>query len=143
MPQGFTVDDLIQTLNNEMELISLSKKNFIQKKKMNSEVADTTNFDQRMARVSQLIDKLKNKIQTTNDDMRMEEEFGKAVGSSKRKLHRPIISESVKKIVILNDEKQKLHEMKQQLLYQEQQRKAQESINQEDLNEDEIHGMSM
>ncbi len=24
MPQGFTVDDLIQTLNKEMELISLS-----------------------------------------------------------------------------------------------------------------------
>lgn len=79
----------------------------------------------------------------SDDALYMEEEFGKAVDSSKRKLHRPIISESVKEIVILNDEKQKLHEMKQQLLYQEQQRKAQESINQEDLNEDEIHGMSM
>ena len=143
MPQGFTVDDLIQALNNEMGLISLSKDNFIQKKKMNNEVADTTNFDQRMARVSQLIDKLKNKIQTTNDDMRMEEEFGKAVGLPKRKLHKPMISESVKKAVIRHDQKQKLQEMNQQLLDEEQKRKEQNVTEHEDLIEEESLGMSM
>ena len=74
LPQGFTVEDLIQTLNNEIGLIIASKENFIQKKKMNNEVADTTNFDQRMARISQLIDKIKNRIQTANDNMHMEEE---------------------------------------------------------------------
>ena len=143
MPQGFTVDDLIQALNNEMGLISLSKDNFIQKKKMNNEVADTTNFDQRMARVSQLIDNIKNKIQTTNDDMRMEEEFGKVVELPKRKLHKPIISESVKKVVILHDQKQKLQEMKQQLLDEEQKRKEQNVTEHEDLIEEESLGMSM
>ena len=57
--------------------------------------------------------------------------------------HRPKISESVKKVVISYDQKQKLHEMKQQLLEQERQRKEHEAMNQETLNDEETHGMSM
>jgi len=74
-----------------------------------------------------------------NDEMHMEQEFGKALSPSEKKIHRPIISESVKKTVILHDQKQKLHEMKQQLLDQEQQRKEQEI----EYEEEESHGMSM
>ena len=121
-----------------MRLINSSKENFIQKKKMNNEVVDITNFDQRIARVLWLIDKLKNKNRTTNDDMHMEEEFGKVVELPKRKLNRPIISESVKNQVILHYQKQKLHEMKQQILDDEQKRKERE-----ELIEEETHGMSM
>jgi hypothetical protein len=74
--------------------------------------------------------------------MHIEEEFGKEVTTSK-KLHRPIISESVKKSVILNDQKQKLHEMKQKLLDEEERRKTQDAIEQEELVEEESQGMSM
>ena len=77
-----------------------------------------------------------------NESMHIEEEFGKEVTTSK-KMHRPIISESVKKSVILNDQKQKLHEMKQQLLDEEERRKTQEAIEQEELVEEESQGMSM
>ena len=52
---------------------------------------------------------------------------------------RPIISEAVKKSVILRDEKQRLHKMRKQLLnYQEQQ-----SVNQETEYEEKSHGMTM
>ncbi len=138
MPQNFTVDDLIKTLGTEKDLITAGKEDFIQRKKVNGELADTTNFDLRIARVSQLIDKVVNKARILNDEMYMEEEFGKVVELPKRELHRPIISESVKKAVILHDQKQKLHEMKQQILDEEQKRKEQE-----ELIEEEYHGMSM
>ena len=75
-----------------------------------------------------------------NDEMSMEEEFGKKFKSTEKKLYRPMISEAVKKSVILRDEKQKLYKMREQLLdYQEQQ-----SMNQEaEYEEEESHGMSM
>ena len=71
---------------------------------------------------------------------RAQEEHQIAVGQKNTSKFRPIISEAVKKSVILRDEKQKLHEMKEQLLdYQEQQ-----SMNQEpEYEEEESHGMSM
>ncbi len=78
---------------------------------------------------------------TTSDEYeeRIQEEQQIAVGQKKTSKFRPIISEAVKKSVILRDEKQKLHEMKEQLLdYQEQQ-----SRNQEAEYEEESHGMSM
>lgn len=83
-----------------------------------------------------------NSQKNSDDEMHMEEEFGKELAPSK-KLHRPTISESVKKTVILNDQKQKLHEMKQQLLDEEERRKTQEAIEQEELVEEESQGMSM
>ena len=141
MPQGFTVDDLIRALGTEKDLITASKENFIQRKKANGELADTTNFDLRIARVSQFIDKVVKKARTSNDEMHMEEEFGKTIVSPKEKLHRPVISESVKKAVILHDQKQKLHEMKQQLL-DEQQKRQQETMSNEEELEDSF-GMSM
>ena len=68
-----------------------------------------------------------------------EEELEGKFKPTEKKLYRPIISEDVKKSAILRDEKQKLHEMKEQLLdYQEQQ-----SMNQETEYEEESHGMSM
>lgn len=141
MPQGFTVDDLITALGEEKELITASKVNFIQRKKANGELADTTNFDLRIARVSQLINKVINKARTSTDEMHMEEEFGKVIDSPKGKLHRPVISEAVIKTVILNNQKQKLHEMKQRLL-DEQQKRLQEVISNEEEQEDSL-GMSM
>ena len=141
MPQDFTVDDLIKALGEEKDLITASKDNYIQRKKANGELADTTNFDLRIARVSQFIDKVVNKARTSNNEMRMEEEFGKIIDSPKGKLHRPVISESVIKTVILNDQKQKLHEMKQQIL-DEQQKRRQEVISNEEEQE-ESFGMSM
>lgn len=79
---------------------------------------------------------------TENDgyEERAQEEHQIAVGQKNTSKFRPIISEAVKKSVILRDEKQKLHEMKEQLLdYQEQQ-----SMNQEpEYEEEESHGMSM
>ena len=78
---------------------------------------------------------------TTSDEYeeRIQEEQQIAVGQKKTSKFRPIISEAVKKSVILRDEKQKLHEMKEQLLdYQKQQ-----SRNQEAEYEEESHGMSM
>ena len=141
MPQGFTVDDLITALGEEKELIAASKDNFIQRKKANGKLADTTNFDLRIARVSQLINKVVNKARTSTDEMHMEEEFGKVIDSPKGKLHRPVISEAVIKKVILNNQKQKLHERKQQLLY-EQQKRQQEVISNEEEQEDSL-GMSM
>ena len=73
-----------------------------------------------------------------NDGMYMEEEFGKVIDPPKGNLYRPVISEAVKKIVILNGQKQKLHGMKQQILNEEQKRKEQEK-----LIVKETHGMSM
>lgn len=68
------------------------------------------------------------------------EELGEKFKPIEKKLHRPIISETVKKSVILRDEKQKLHEMREQLLdYQEQQSRNQEV----EYEEEESHGMSM
>ncbi len=78
---------------------------------------------------------------TENDgyEERAQEEHQIAVGQKNTSKFRPIISEAVKKSVILRDEKQKLHEMKEQLLdCQEQQ-----SRNQEAEYEEESHGMSM
>ena len=78
---------------------------------------------------------------TTSDEYeeRIQEEQQIAVGQKKTSKFRPIISEAVKKTVILRDEMQKLHEMKEQLLdYQKQQ-----SRNQEAEYEEESHGMSM
>lgn len=141
MPRGFTVDDLIQELRTEKDLITASKENFIQRKKANGELEDTTNFDLRIARVSQFIDKIVKKVRTSNDEMHMEEEFGKTMASPKEGLHRPVISESVKKTVILHDQKQKLHEMKQQLLDEQQKRQQEAMSNEEELEDD--FGMSM
>ena len=76
-----------------------------------------------------------NSQKNSDDEMHMEEEFGKELAPSK-KLHRPTISESVKKTAILNDQKRKLHEMKQQLLDEEERRKIQEAIEQEKLVEE-------
>ena len=71
---------------------------------------------------------------------RTQEEQQIATGQKKTSKFRPIISEAVKKSVILRDEKQKLHEMKEQLLdYQEQQSRNQEA----EYEEEESHGMSM
>ena len=84
------------------------------------------------------------KTPTTNEsdeyEERTQEEQQIVVGQKKTSKFMPIISEAVKKSVILRDEKQKLHEMKEQLLdYQEQQ-----SMNQEaEYEEEESHGMSM
>ena len=142
MPQGFTVDDLIKALRTEKDLITASKEKFIQRKKANSESADTTNFDLRIARVSQFIDKVVNKARTSNDEMHMEEEFGKVIDSPKSKSHRPVISDAVIKTVILNDKKQKLREMKQQLL-DEQQKRQQEVISNEEEEEEQDMGMTM
>ena len=142
MPQGFTVDDLIKALRTEKNLITASKEKFIQRKKANSESADTTNFDLRIARVSQFIDKVVNKARTSNDEMHMEEEFGKVIDSPKSKSHRPVISDAVIKTVILNDKKQKLREMKQQLL-DEQQKRQQEVISNEEEEEEQDMGMTM
>lgn len=138
MPQGFTIDDLIKILETEKDLITASKENFVQRKKVNGELADTTNFDLRIARVSQFIDKVVNKARISSDGMYMEEEFGKAIDSPKGIIHRPVISEAVKKAVILNEQKEKLHEIKQQILDEEQKRKEQE-----EFVEEESHGMSM
>ena len=72
-------------------------------------------------------------------EQRTQEEQQIVTGQQKTSKFRPIISEAVKKTVILHDDKQKLHEMKEQLLnYQEQQ-----SVNQETEYEEESHGMSM
>ena len=83
------------------------------------------------------------KLSSFTDEYDIDKE--KVPFSSKQKAssHRPKISESVKKAVISYDQKQKLHEMKQQLLEQERQRKEHEAINQEALNDEETHGMSM
>lgn len=71
---------------------------------------------------------------------RTQEEQQIATGKKKTLKFRPIISEAVKKSVILRDEKQKLHEMKEQLLdYQKQQSKNQKI----EYEEEESHGMSM
>ena len=71
---------------------------------------------------------------------RTQEEQQIATGQKKTSKFRPIISEAVKKSVILRDEKQKLHEMKEQLLdYQEQQSRNQGA----EYEEEESHGMSM
>ena len=71
---------------------------------------------------------------------RTQEEQQIATGQKKPSKFRPIISEAVKKTVILRDEKQKLHEMREQLLdYQEQQSRDQEA----EYEEEESHGMSM
>lgn len=71
---------------------------------------------------------------------RTQEEQQIATGQKNTSKFRPIISEAVKKSVILRDEKQKLHEMKEQLLdYQEQQSRNQEA----EYEEEESHGMSM
>lgn len=83
----------------------------------------------------------KETITTESDEyeQRTQEEQQIVTGQQKTSKFRPIISETVKKSVILHDDKQKLHEMKEQLLnYQEQQ-----SVNQETEYEEESHGMSM
>ena len=83
----------------------------------------------------------KETITTESDEyeQRTQEEQQIVTGQQKTSKFRPIISEAVKKSVILHDDKQKLHEMKEQLLnYQEQQ-----SVNQETEYEEESHGMSM
>lgn len=83
------------------------------------------------------------KLSSFTDEYDIDKE--KVPFSSKQKAssHRPKISESVKKAVISYNQKQKLHEMKQQLLEQERQRKEHEAMNQEALNDEETHGMSM
>ena len=83
----------------------------------------------------------KETITTESDEyeQRTQEEQQIVTGQQKTSKFRPIISEAVKKSVILHDDKKKLHEMKEQLLnYQEQQ-----SVNQETEYEEESHGMSM
>lgn len=83
------------------------------------------------------------KAPTTNgnnsDEERTQEEQQIATGQKKTSKFRPIIREAVKKLVIQHDEKQKLHEMKEQLLdYQEQSMRQQDKYE-----EEESHGMSM
>ena len=83
------------------------------------------------------------KAPTTNGnnsyEERTQEEQQIATGQKKTSKFRPIIREAVKKLVIQHDEKQKLHEMKEQLLdYQEQSMRQQDKYE-----EEESHGMSM
>lgn len=74
----------------------------------------------------------------SNSEMYIEEEFGKALNPTNKSSHRPIINETVKKIVILQNQKQKLYEMKEQL------KDYQEFVNKEIEDEQEKHhGMSM
>ena len=71
---------------------------------------------------------------------RTQEEHQIAVGQKKASKFRPIISEDVKKSIMRNDEKQKIHEMKEQLLfYQKKQLMDQET----EYEQEETHGMSM
>ena len=83
------------------------------------------------------------KSSSFTDEYDIEKEKVPFSSKPKASSHRPKISESVKKVVISHDQKQKLHEMKQQLLEQERQRKEHEAMNQEALNDEETHGMSM
>lgn len=90
--------------------------------------------------------KVKKPVATTESDEyeeRSQEEHQIVVDKNRIPKFRPIISESVKKSVILHYEKQKLHEIKQQLFEQENQRKEHEAMNQEVLNDEETHGMFM
>lgn len=63
--------------------------------------------------------------------------------NAKQSVHRPKISDAVKRIVKLKYERQKLQEKKQQLLSEEYQKKLENLIDQEGLDEEEIQGMSM
>ena len=83
------------------------------------------------------------KLSSFTDEYDIDKEKVPFSPKQKASSHRPKISESVKKAVISYDQKQKLHEMKQQLLEQERQRKEHEAMNQEALNDEETHGMSM
>ena len=123
-----------EILNGNVELVQGIMNNF-----PNTEVAKEI---QSIITVMNMNVEGKKTSTTVSDEYeeRTQEEQQIAIGQKKTSKFRPIISEAVKKSVILRDEKQKLHEMKEQLLdYQEQQSRNQEV----EYEEEESHGMSI
>lgn len=85
-------------------------------------------------------EKVPTTTETDESDERTQEEQQVVVTQKSSSKYRPVISENVKKVVILHDESQKLHEMKEQILDFQ----SNQSMNQEtNYEEEEFHGMSM